>query len=137
MYSLFFQPLYNGHFLLSPRWPLKRRSTVRIGGLIFVCSLLLCHPLSSSKKLTILATYVYVLSTAYPGIIHHAKKFESSYAESQGPNTLFIFFLSLLLFAFYTSLTYIVITYKVTWQNFRTNISLTVADPVKGPGPYF
>ena len=38
MYSLFFQPLYNGHFLLSPRWPLKRRSTVRIGGLIFVCS---------------------------------------------------------------------------------------------------
>lgn len=47
------------------------------------------------------------------------------------------FFLPLLLFTFYTSLTYIVITYEVTWQNFRTNISLTVADPVKGPGPYF
>ena len=26
--SLLFQPLYNGHFLLSPRWPLQRGSTV-------------------------------------------------------------------------------------------------------------
>ena len=36
MYSLFFQPLYNGHFLLSPRWPLKRR-IVRINWRINFC----------------------------------------------------------------------------------------------------
>ena len=27
IHSLLFQPLYNGHFLLSPRWPLQRGST--------------------------------------------------------------------------------------------------------------
>ena len=110
MYALFFQPLYNGHFLLSPRWPLKRR-IVRINWRINFC-----------MQLITVSSSVLVLKTDYTCNI--CLRFEHGLSWNHSPrkeiwiklsrvtrpkHSLHFFFLPLLLFTFYT--TYIFITY--------------------------